>query len=84
VLALRAGLRARRMPVADQLLRLAGATGVTTSPLAPEGTVLVHHEQWSAVAEGEAIGSGEAVQVVAREGLKLRVRRVAGRQQQAG
>ena len=84
LLALRAGLRARRMPVADQLLRLAGATGVTTSPLAPEGTVLVHHEQWSAVAEGEAIGSGEAVQVVAREGLKLRVRRLAGRQQQAG
>jgi len=79
VLVVRAGLRARRLPLMNQPLGLAGATGVTTSPLAPEGSVLVHHEQWSAVAEGEAIGRGEVVEVVAREGLKLRVRRVPGR-----
>lgn len=75
LVALRAGLRARQMPVADPLLRLAGATGVATTPLSPEGTVLVLNEHWSAVAEGEAIRPGEAVEVVAREGLKLRVRR---------
>jgi len=77
LIALRAGLRARQMPVADHLLSLAGAMGVVTSPLKPEGTVLVRNEQWSAVAEGDTIGPGEAVEVVAREGLKLRVRRVA-------
>lgn len=72
----RAALRARQRPVADQLLRLAGATGVAASSLAPEGTVLVHNEHWSAVADGEAVAAGEAVEVVARDGLKLRVRRV--------
>jgi membrane-bound serine protease (ClpP class) len=77
LLALRAGLRARRMPVAGQLVRLAGARGVATSTVAPAGTVLVLHEQWSAVTEGEAIGPGEVVEVIAREGLRLRVRRVA-------
>jgi membrane-bound serine protease (ClpP class) len=76
LVALRAGLRARRLPVADHLARLVGATGVAASPLAPAGTVLVRNEPWSAVAEGEPIRSGETVEVVAREGLKLLVRRV--------
>lgn len=78
LVALRAALGARRRPVGDPRLRLAGTTGVATSRLAPEGTVLVLNEQWSAVAEGDAIGAGEAVEVVGREGLTLRVRRVQG------
>jgi membrane-bound serine protease (ClpP class) len=73
---LSASLRARRLPVTDPLRRFAGATGVTTSPLAPNGTVLVLNEHWSAVAEGDPIGSGEPVQVVARDGLTLCVRRL--------
>jgi membrane-bound serine protease (ClpP class) len=77
LLVLRASLRTRQIPVADPLLRLAGARGVAISPLAPEGTVLVLNEHWSAVAEGEAIGAGEPVEVIVCEGLKLRVRRAA-------
>jgi membrane-bound ClpP family serine protease len=34
-------------------------------------------EQWSAVAEGGAVKAGEKVEVVGREGLRLRVRRAA-------
>lgn len=73
---LRAALRARGLPISNPLLHLAGATGITVSPLNPDGTILVRNEQWSAVADGEAIDPGEAVEVLAREGLKLRVRRV--------
>ncbi len=77
LLALRAGLQARRLPVADPSLRLAGATGVATTALTPEGTVLVLHEQWSARADEGAIEAGEAVEVVSREGLKVHVRRAS-------
>ena len=76
VLVLRAGLRARRLPIVDPFLRLPGALGVAASPLAPTGTVLVKHERWSAVVDGEPVGPGEQVEVIAREGLTLRVRRM--------
>jgi membrane-bound serine protease (ClpP class) len=76
LLALRAGLRARQLPVLDPLMRLPGALGVAASPLAPEGTVRVLRETWSAVRDGGAIEPGEEVEVVAREGLTLRVRRM--------
>jgi membrane-bound serine protease (ClpP class) len=77
LLALGAGLRARRIPVTDSLTRLAGATGVATTALAPEGTVLVLNEQWSARADGDPIEAGEVVEVVSREGLKVHVRRAS-------
>lgn len=77
LVALRAGLRARRLPVLDPLMRLPGALGVAASPLAPEGTVRVHRETWSAVSLGEPIEPGEDVEIVAREGLTLHVRRMA-------
>jgi membrane-bound serine protease (ClpP class) len=73
---LRAGLRARRLPVTTALTRLPGARGVASTALTPAGTVLVRHEPWSAVTDGETIGPGEEVEVVSRNGLKLRVRRV--------
>ena len=41
--------------------RLTGARGVAASALAPDGTVLVRRERWSAVAEGPPVGPGEAV-----------------------
>jgi membrane-bound ClpP family serine protease len=66
------------MPLADPFAHLAGATGRAISPLGPAGTVLVNHEQWSAVTAGEAIGDGEPIEVIARDGLKLRVRRASG------
>jgi membrane-bound serine protease (ClpP class) len=76
LVALRAGLRARRLPVLDPLMRLPGALGIAASPLAPGGTVRVQRETWSAVSYGEAIEPGEEVEVVAREGLTLHVRRM--------
>ncbi len=77
--ALRAGLRARHLPVLDPLMRLPGALGVAASPLAPEGTVRVLRETWYAVSYGETIEPGEEVEIVAREGLTLHVRRMAPR-----
>jgi membrane-bound serine protease (ClpP class) len=73
---LRAGLRARHLPVLDPLVRLPGSLGIAASPLAPEGTVRVLRETWSAVCQGEPIEPGEEVEVVAREGLTLHVRRM--------
>jgi membrane-bound serine protease (ClpP class) len=77
LLALRAGLRARSLPVIDPLTRLTGALGTARSVLAPSGTVLILNESWSAVTAGAPIEPGERVQVVSREGLTLRVRRLA-------
>jgi membrane-bound serine protease (ClpP class) len=76
LLALRVGLRTRRLPVVHTLDRLPGSLGVAASPLAPDGTVRVLRETWSAVSVGEPIEPGEEVEVVAREGLTLHVRRM--------
>jgi membrane-bound ClpP family serine protease len=73
---LRAGLRVRDLPVLHSLERLPGSLGVAASPLAPGGTVRVLRETWSAVSVGAPIAAGEEVEVVAREGLTLRVRRM--------
>jgi membrane-bound serine protease (ClpP class) len=77
LVALRAGVRARQLPVLDPLMCLPGALGIAASPLAPEGTVRVQRETWSAVTCGETIEPGEEVEVLAREGLTLHVRRMA-------
>lgn len=76
LMVVRAGLRARRLPVRDPLARLPGARGVAASALSPTGTVLVLRERWSAVAVGPPVAPGEPVRVVSREGLTLRVRRM--------
>jgi membrane-bound ClpP family serine protease len=78
LVALRAGLRARRLPRFDSLVHLNGATGLATSRLNPVGTVLVNHEQWSALTDDGPIENGAVVEVIAREGLRLRVRRTTG------
>jgi len=77
LLVLRLGLRARHLPIMDPLVRLTGAFGVTASALAPGGTVRVLNESWSAVSVGAPIDAGEKVEIVAREGLTLRVRRAS-------
>jgi membrane-bound serine protease (ClpP class) len=77
LLVVRVALRTRHLPATHQLLRLTGARGVAAVPLAPAGSVRVLHELWSAVAEGATVEAGEVVEVVGREGLTLRVRRVA-------
>jgi membrane-bound serine protease (ClpP class) len=55
---------------------MVGKIGEARTALNPTGRVFVHGEQWSAEGE-EEIGVGEKVQVVAVDGLCLKVRRAA-------
>lgn len=73
------GLRAQRIPViSDVRRRLVGAIGQATTDLAPVGTAQIGSELWTAVAdEGQPIPAGTAIEVLAVEGIRLRVRRVA-------
>jgi membrane-bound serine protease (ClpP class) len=54
-----------------------GQVGVARTALEPEGQVFVHGALWRAVADGHAVGEGEAVKVVGMDGLTLRVTRTA-------
>ena len=51
-----------------------GLVGQASSALEPTGRVFIRGEYWNVRAD-ESIGEGEAVEVVAVEGLRLRVRR---------
>ena len=55
---------------------LIGLVGRAQTALAPEGRVFIRGEYWSARAD-EEISAGEAVQVAAVEGMRLRVRRAS-------
>jgi membrane-bound serine protease (ClpP class) len=55
---------------------LIGLRGKVATALAPDGKVFVRGEYWNASAD-EEIASGEAVEVTAVEGLRLRVRRAS-------
>lgn len=55
---------------------MVGEKGTAYTALAPAGQVYVQGEYWEAVSE-EPVAAGEAVEVVAVENLKLRVRRVS-------
>ena len=65
--------RARRAQVLTGSQGLVGERGVARSALHPQGKVFVHGEIWSAVADGEA-APGDPVEVLAVDGLTLRVR----------
>lgn len=71
--ALAAGLRARRAPVLVGGNELLGKVGVALSELAPEGIVQVHSETWSATTTDGPVHAGEQVEVIGRDGLRLRV-----------
>jgi membrane-bound serine protease (ClpP class) len=74
VVAVRAGLRIRRLPVYGGDYRMLGARGVVTEPLDPNGQVRVKAETWTAVARDVLpIPEGAAVKVVAVRGLTLEV-----------
>ncbi len=72
-----AAMKSRRLPVTTGMGPYLGATGVATSELAPEGTVRVRSEEWTAQAENPPIHKGEQVLVVAVEGIRLRVVRIS-------
>jgi membrane-bound serine protease (ClpP class) len=57
---------------------LIGRLGVVRTPLDPEGTVWVAGELWTAGSEDGPLAAGEQVEVVAVEGLRLRVRPSSG------
>jgi membrane-bound serine protease (ClpP class) len=74
VVAVRAGIRVRRMPVYGGAFRVVGSRGVVTEALDPEGQVRVRGETWTAVARDVLpIAVGTAVTVVAVRGLTLEV-----------
>ena len=56
---------------------LPGMVGKVATPLAPEGKVFVRGEYWTAHGD-EPLPAGVRVEVMAVEGMRLRVRRAAG------
>ncbi|HLH27074.1 MAG TPA: nodulation protein NfeD [Chloroflexota bacterium] len=56
---------------------LLGLRGEVRAALAPDGLVFVAGELWSARSDGETIPVGAIVEVLAVDGLRLRVRQVA-------
>lgn len=73
LLAVRAGLRAQRVPRTSGGDQLIGAVGVVRSRLDPEGQVHVRGELWTAVSVGGPAEEGRRVRVVGVDGLRLRV-----------
>jgi len=78
--ALSAAMRAQRLRARVSAETIVGQRGVVTTPIDPVGTVQVHSELWTAVAD-ESIDAGEEVEVTALEGLRVRVMRVSSTQQ---
>jgi membrane-bound serine protease (ClpP class) len=68
------GIRAQRRKVTTGHEGLVGAVGTARSALGDGGTVFVRGELWSAESE-EPIEAGASVEVVAVDGMKVRVRR---------
>jgi membrane-bound serine protease (ClpP class) len=70
-------VRTFRRPVTTGSEGMVGEHAVARSALAPVGKVFLRGEIWNAVAE-TPVSAGEPVEVLAREGLTLRVRRLSG------
>jgi membrane-bound serine protease (ClpP class) len=71
--------RAQRAPIYMGQESLVGRVGVARSPIQPGGSGQVHlgGESWTAelAADAEPIASGERVEVVEVEGVRLKVRK---------
>jgi membrane-bound serine protease (ClpP class) len=70
-------VRAHRNQVRTGVEGLVHERGVARSELSPEGKVFVHGELWNAVAESP-VEAGEPIEVVAVDGMILRVRSRSG------
>lgn len=73
------GIRAQRRKVSTGRAGIMGETGVAKSDVHASGSVFVHGEFWNAYSD-EPIAAGAEVEVVAVDGMKLRVR-AAGRKE---
>jgi membrane-bound serine protease (ClpP class) len=69
-------LRAQKCPIQTGQEGLIGVQGFAVTPLEPHGQVQAAGELWSAQAIAGKIRKGERVEVVAVEGLRLKVRRL--------
>ena len=76
--AVRLALAAQRAPVATGPEGLCGEVGMVRRALAPEGTVYVHGELWSAVSEGAPVPEGTPVRILRVEALRLVVEPAEG------
>ena len=56
---------------------LEGLVGRCATPLDPAGRVFVRGEYWQAMSGGESLAEGDAVEVTAVDGMRLRVRRAS-------
>jgi len=72
------GVRAQKKPVAMGTESLIGRVGTARTDLAPQGQVKLGGELWTAelVDGAEALSAGDQVEVVAVDGLRLRVRKM--------
>ena len=73
------GLRAQRRKVSTGTSGLIGEIGVAKGNVHRDGSVFVHGEFWNAYSDAE-IAEGSNVQVIAVEGLKLKVRETNGKE----
>jgi membrane-bound serine protease (ClpP class) len=69
------GIGAQSRKISFGAEALVGGTGRAVTDLAPDGLVLMGGEQWSARSVEGGVGSGERVEIVGRDGLRLLVRR---------
>jgi len=70
-----AGVRALKRRVRSGAEGLVGRRGSAKTRIGREGVVLVEGEDWNAYAEGEEIPPGESVEVLAVEGLRVKVKK---------
>ena len=68
-----AAVRGRNFPVISGAESMIGATGTALSDIAPSGTAHVKGEDWTAETQDGSIIKGDGVQVVAVDGLRLKV-----------
>jgi membrane-bound ClpP family serine protease len=67
--------RALKLRPTKGMLSMVGMTGRAAGPLSPEGMVNIRGELWKAASIEGKIKSGEVVEVVGEEGLRLKVKR---------
>jgi membrane-bound serine protease (ClpP class) len=68
-------LQAQSIPLAMGMSTLVGRIGEARTDLNPEGTIYVASELWTAEAQEGNISTGQQVQVIGADGVKLRVKR---------
>ncbi len=76
VISFHIGSRALSKPALIGMASMVGSRGKAVSPLAPEGTVMIGSELWTARSVEGNIAQGEEAKVVGQEGLRLFVRKL--------